>query len=252
MFQSRQPFKLVHSQNIEELGTYTQVDTIEVRYDQRSRQIIENVRPDQLLPPDITFPDLRMYSQAKYTDIIYPGMFGHGYFALSPKALSVLCNLSLDTYQLFDCAIHRRNEAKKYFIIYISSDKTDEYIDWKNSIFTYWQSFGHIERDQVYINNLDDYREKKRKLRELNYDLELHQRVSIRMKSFVFNEDAQFFDLFKLTSPALGIYVSTAFVESIRDQQLTGFAFESIDEINAEKQNVKPWPGYDKTNQERD
>ena len=87
---SGRPFKLVHSQNIRELGSYTQVDTIEGRYDQRSKQIIECVRPDQLLPPDIIFPDLRMYPQAKHTDIIYPGMFGHGYFALSPKALSVL------------------------------------------------------------------------------------------------------------------------------------------------------------------
>ena len=250
MSPSSLPFRLVHSQNIEELGTYTQVDTIEGRYDQQSKHVIECVRSNQLLPPDTIFPDLRMYARAKYTDIIYPGMFGHGYFALSAKALSVLSSLSPDTYQAFDCIIHRKNEAKKYFIIYIGADRTNDYIDWKNSIFTYWQPFGHIERDQVCINNLDDYLEKARKLFALKNDLELHQSVSIRMKTFVLNEKVKFFDLFKLTNPALGIYVSPTFIEYVRTNQLTGFAFESIDEINAEKQNVKPWPGYDKTNSE--
>lgn len=238
MSESGRPFKLVHSQNIRELGSYAQVDTIEGRYDQRSRQLIECVRPDQLLPPDVIFPDLRMYPQAKYTDIIYPGMFGHGYFALSPKALSVLSKLSPDKYQTFECIIHRQNEAKKYFIIYIASDKTDEYIDWKNSIFTYWQSFGHFERDQIYIINLDDYLEKQRKLFGLNNELELHERVSIRMKTFKLNENVAFCDLFKLTNPALGLYVTQTFIESIRVNQLTGFAFKSIDEMNAEKQKV--------------
>jgi hypothetical protein len=238
MSESSRLFRLVHSQNIKELGTYTQVDNVEGRYDQRSRQIIECVRPDQLLPSDIIFPDLRMYPQAKYTDIIYPGMFGHEYFALSLKAVSVLSKLSPDTYQTFDCIIHRQNESKKYFIIYIASDKTDEYVDWKNSIFTYWQSFGHMERGQIYINNLDDYLEKQRKLFLLNNELELHERVSIRMKTLVLNENATFFDLFKLNNPALGIYVSSIFIEFIRNNQLTGFAFESIDEFNAEKQKV--------------
>lgn len=246
MSESSHFFKLVHSQNISELGTYTQVDTIEGGYDQRSRQVIECVSSNQLLPADVIFPDLRMYPQAIYTDIIYPGMFGHGYFALSPKALSVLSNLSPDTYQSFDCIIHRGNEAKKYFIIYIASDKTDKYIDWKNSIFTYWQSFGHVEKDTVYINNLDDYLEKQRKLFELNNELDLHERVSIRMKTLVLIENATFFDLFKLNNPALGIYVTQTFIDSIKLNQLTGFSFESIDEMNAEKQNVKPWPGYDK------
>ena len=235
-------FQLTHSTNLRELGEYTQVDTIQGTYDPNSRRIIEGVSKNERLPPNISFPDLKLFPKANYTDIIYSNVWGHLYLVLSQHAYSLLSQLSIGEYQVFESKLHRRNDVETYKILYLVNDHTNEFIDWNQSVFTYWQSMGHVEGEKISIIDEADYLERVRKLYFLSDDLP--QNVSIRLKTLVLKDEVINLDLFRLSIPALGYYVSSRFIDMVEKNQLTGFAFESIEEINRKKSDVKSWPGY--------
>jgi hypothetical protein len=235
-------FQLIPSTNLRELGEYSQVDTIQGTYDPNSRRIIEGVHKNERLPPDIAFPDLKLYPKANYTDIVYSTVWGHLYLALSQHAYSLISQLSLGPHQVFESKLHRRNDVETYKVLYLVNDHTNEFIDWNQSVFTYWQSMGHVEKERLSIADEADYLERVRKLHFLSDDLP--NNISIRLKSLVLKDELSHLDLFRLSIPALGYYVSSKFKELVEENQLTGFAFESIEEINRRKSDVKPWPGY--------
>lgn len=232
-------FRLIPSTNLRELGEYTQVDTIQGTYDPHSRRAIEGVRKNEQLPPNISFPDLKLYPKANYTDIMYTNVWGHLYLALSQYAYALISHLSLGAYQVFESKFHRRNDVETYKILYLVNDHTNGYIDWSHSIFTYWQSMGHVEKEQISISNEADYLERVRKLYYLSDDLP--KNVSIRLKTLVLKDEEINLDLFRLSIPALGYFVSSKFIDLVEKNQLTGFAFEHIDDMNRKKSDVKPW-----------
>lgn len=224
------------------LGCNVQVDTIYGEYPLELRAIIKSSKLANYNSGEIKFPALKLYPEAKYTDIIHQNIFSFPKLLISKKTYRYLSGFRLDDHQVFSCKLYRGKDIQEYYIINLLIDRADELIDWDQSVCVRWKSFGHLDLGRIRIQSRDEFIEHTRI--RMNSTEPLEERVSALLKTLVLKSGIINLDFFYLGSPALGHYMSAKLVEYIKGSDLTGFVFESIQERNDRIGSVQPWPNY--------
>lgn len=221
-------YRILHSSDQSQIGYGA--DEIRIhsqKVSQKRFSTFHDIPREGKLPVWINLPPLEMHDNALKVDLLRVGQFGGRILVMSERAKTIINYLKEDNTQWVPIEIWHLKQKNTYFAAYLPINR-QEFIDWKRSTFSLVYTNKHdysngtltpLEIKELELSNYSKYLEHMRSL--------MGKPQTIRAKQL--NLITQIpFDIFKMSSPAFGVYVSERLKKEIEKEELTGFAFKGI------------------------
>ena len=219
--------------DIEILGEYVQVESSYGAKVHGAANTPGKIPFNQPIDFDLQLANLILYPNSKFTDIISHNYHGIKGITISDNAKEIFEDFNLDNYQVSPCFVKRGREVRPYWTLYLTYHRSN-YINWTDCRFIKWQNMGYVNAGETRIEDFEHYRKREKaspySVKPIHFSLVSNVEV----------------DMFRLTNPYRGIYLSGRMQEAINKAKLTGFVFASIEDLNKKYAAIPPpWPGYE-------
>lgn len=208
-------FKLRHSVELSEVGTFPQV---EIEWtgptDFWASTSYTSTPLNGYVKDDIVFPKFKLSNLGKLNDWVGDnGGVGMNYFMISTKLLELLKSFQMDEFQHFPAPVQTKHGIVNYHLIYFPWPRGDDYIDWSKTTFHRKDSTGKMSF--VQFQNT-----KERQLAKDAHEIETDRLVVHAHRITM--------DVFRFRGFETGVYVSKRLREAILSAGITGIKFEKI------------------------
>jgi hypothetical protein len=206
-------FKLAHNLEIAEIGYYPQVEiSWPWSIDYWGERSFVNTPLSGSVREDVVFPRFNLASQAKANDWVGNGAaLEISYLFVSTRLYELMRSFQMDNHQQFPVPVETSVDTLGYHLIYFLWPRSDDFIDWQNTIFQRTSASGETNLEQ--FNNT-----RERQFAKNNYELSMYQ-PGIHSEKITC-------DAFRFGGYDMGFYVSERLKNAMESAGMTGIVYE--------------------------
>lgn len=143
-------FKLAHNAEIAEIGYYPQVEVSwPWSIDYWGERSFVNTPLSGSVRDDVVFPKFNLASRAKANDWVGNGAaLEINYLFISDRLYELMRSFQMDEYQQFPVSVEAQGNTLDYHLVYFLWPRSDDYIDWQNTIFQRTTGSGETNFEQ--------------------------------------------------------------------------------------------------------
>lgn len=150
-------YRIWPTSNLSEIGKDPQIMSVVYPDLEMPRMHWHKVAKDREVDFDLKLPNVLLDSRAKFSDFLWVSDFSGVFVSVSNKVDGVFESFKLDRCQKFPFEAIRSRTAHAYKAIYLVYPRTEIFIDWTNSIFYKWQPVGHVWKEQLRLESLQQF-----------------------------------------------------------------------------------------------
>ena len=173
---------------------------------------------------NVKFPIFKLQNSARVTDLLRDTNTGFRSLLISDRLFNCIRKFKLDENQAFDVKLLLKEEIITYKMVFFTSIKNDEYINFEESIFRQ-ECNPPKEKNVQYLsfNNSENYWKNRLNLHQIKSDQSIKVDV-LKLKNGNINHD-----IFRLDGIVNRIIVSEIVKNEILSQDITGIEFIDLE-----------------------
>lgn len=209
-------YQMNYSTNKKEIGDFPQSQTMSKGYNYGAPNSVYNLDYWRKITIEPSLDAFELSKKAKILDYMSAVTISFG-LIITDRFRKVLSGFNCDPdYQVFDLKFVRGIDSWNYIYYFNYSIRT-EYISFKDMSFFETSIIG-TDPKPININSFEQFK---------NYNIPVNKSI---MPDQLILENPEY-DLFRLSNPALGYYVSERLMNAIKEAGMTGIDFKPIDEL---------------------